>query len=348
MVPRPGFPRATLALILVATAACGGDRREGATPSDTVLASGPPADTAARAAAATDTSSRRVAAIEPTGVERIRLRARPDLVENSGAAMSRTQPGVLFTINDSGNDPMLFALDTTGADRGAWRVQRATNVDWESIAVGPCDSREAGVECIYIGDTGDNVELLREHTIYRVSEPVAGRPGSEGRVRAEALRYRYDDGPHDVEAMYVAPDGAMFLMTKRPRADGDGKLRPAFVFRIPATAWQSSGVATANRVDSVPIVPGTAIGRLITDAALAPDGRHLAVRTYAEVYVFSSDSSGGRIDDAIAPTVCNVFPLGERQGEGITWVDASGRLLLTSEGTGVPMIVLSCPLPAAR
>src|SRR5436190_13386827 len=36
-----------------------------------------------------------------------------DLVENSAAAMSVRQPGVLFTINDSGNDALLFAIDTT-------------------------------------------------------------------------------------------------------------------------------------------------------------------------------------------------------------------------------------------
>lgn len=52
----------------------------------------------------------------------VRLRATPELVENSAAAMSATQPGVLFTINDSDNEPLLFAIDTTGAER---RVARA-------------------------------------------------------------------------------------------------------------------------------------------------------------------------------------------------------------------------------
>src|SRR5262245_26085772 len=48
--------------------------------------------------------------------------ARNDLLESSGVAVSATQPGVLFTINDSGNEPLLFATDSTGADRGVWRV----------------------------------------------------------------------------------------------------------------------------------------------------------------------------------------------------------------------------------
>src|SRR5215208_4656843 len=42
-----------------------------------------------------------------TRVSRVVLRAPRKLVENSGAAMSASQPGILFTINDSGNEPLL-------------------------------------------------------------------------------------------------------------------------------------------------------------------------------------------------------------------------------------------------
>src|ERR1041385_7437278 len=70
----------------------------------------------------------------PTAVVTVDLRSRRDLVENSAAAMSAWQPGVLFTINDSGNEALLFALDTPGADRGAWRVQGSTDIDWEAAS----------------------------------------------------------------------------------------------------------------------------------------------------------------------------------------------------------------------
>jgi hypothetical protein len=52
-------------------------------------------------------------------VREVRSRARATLVEGSAAVMSDRQPGVMFTLNDSGNDPYLFAIDTLGADRGA-------------------------------------------------------------------------------------------------------------------------------------------------------------------------------------------------------------------------------------
>src|SRR5689334_20834317 len=216
----------------------------------------------------------------------IAVAARPELVENSAAALSHTQPGVFFTINDSGNDPLLFALDTTGADRGVWRVHGATNVDWEAASVGPCAAGGAGSgppsECVYIGDTGDNGAKHSSRVIYRVAEPPARTAGFTGDVEADALHFRYPDHAHDVEAMYVAPNGNVFLITKRPLADAFGRLRPALVFVLPANAWGTSALVTAQLIDSLAIVPGSAPLRLITDASLSPDAHVLAVRTYAQ------------------------------------------------------------------
>jgi len=277
----------------------------------------------------------------------VRLRATPELVENSAAAMSATQPGVLFTINDSDNEPLLFAIDTTGADRGVWRVLGAKNVDWESAADAPCAARApaggAAPSCVYIGDTGDNNGRHPFRVIYRVPEPTAS--GARDTIRAERLRYTYEDGPHDVEAMYVAPTGDVVLITKRPLSGGGGRLRPALVFMIPASAWADPGFARARLVDSLPIVPGSAPLRMITDAALSPDAAHLAVRTYTQVYIFATDRTTGLVNHAVAPSVCNIVPLGEQQGEGVTWADNRGRLAFTSEGATAPLVLATCPLP---
>jgi hypothetical protein len=282
----------------------------------------------------------------------IRLAARPELIENSAAAISHTQPGVFFTINDSGNEPILFALDTTGGDRGAWHVQGATDVDWESASVGPCaapgPSAAKPNDCVYIGDTGDNEARRTSRVIYRVAEPAARGAGFMGVVTPERLRYRYVDGPHDVEAMYVAPNADTFLITKRPLTDASGRLRPALVFVLRADAWGGPTPAVAQLVDSLPIVPGTAPMRAITDAALSPDGRVLAVRTYAQVFTFATDSVTGRVRGAIPPGVCNIIQFDLWPGEGITWFGRSSKLLLTSEGRESPMQIADCPMPRAE
>ena len=306
--------------------------------------------------------------VVPLNALRIPLDARAELVENSAATLSRVQPGVVFTVNDSGNDPLLFAFDTTGADRGAWRVAGAANADWEAASVGPCGAggdapadgageaeaaapRAAPVEpneCVYIGDVGDNDAVRGSRVIYRVPEPAAQQRGFLGRLAAERLVYRYADGPHDVEAMYVVPNGDTYLITKRRLRGPDRRLRPALVFRIPGSAWADAATAVAELVDSLPIVPGSAPMRQITDAALSPDGHWLAVRTYAQVYVFAADSSTGRVRGAIPPSVCNVVSLGRWQGEGIAWFGRSGKLLLTSEGRRSPIFAIDCPIPRSE
>ena len=310
-----------------------------------------PADSAPtrRAARAPYVGADSMGVVPPEPVA-IALAARPELVENSAAALSHRQPGVFFTINDSGNDPLLFALDTTGADRGVWRVNGATDVDWEAASVGPCERGGAGAaaspnECVYIGDTGDNVGKHASRVIYRVGEPPARAAGFTGDVDADALHYRYPDRAHDVEAMYVAPNGDVFLITKRPLADGGGRLRPALIFVLPASAWGATTLVTAQLIDSLPIVPGSAPLRVITDASLSPDAHVLAVRTYAQVYTFATDSLTGRVRGAIPPGVCNIVEFDVWPGEGITWFGRSGKLLLTSEGRDSPMHAVECPMP---
>jgi len=296
----------------------------------------------------------------PRNVTRIEIHARRELTENSGTTLSPTQPGVLFAINDSGNDPLLFALDTTGAERGVWRIAGARNSDWEAVSVGPCGARptrtadtadttaSARTEpdgCVYIGDVGDNSAAHSTRVIYQVREPMAQQPGFVGDLRPEAaLRFRYPDHPHDVEAMYVAPNGDVFLITKRRLVSPRNRLRPALVFRLAAAEW-GGDTAVAELVDSLPIVPGSAPNRQITDASLSPGGRWLLVRTYTQVYVFATDSATGRVRGAIPPAVCNIASLGRSQGEGITWFGRSGKLLLTNEGRRSPMFAIDCPMP---
>jgi hypothetical protein len=271
----------------------------------------------------------------------IELRGNPKLAENSAVTMSRARPGVLFSLEDSGNDPQLFGMDTTGAKFGAWRVKNATNVDWESLSAGGACGDVAANACLYIGDTGDNNARRAFRVIYRTPEPNA----STRSLTAAALEYVYSDGPHDVEAMFVAPNGDVVLITKRPLVDRSAILRPALVFVLPSKAWQERGRVTAALVDSLPIVPGSAPLRSITDAALSPDAKHVAVRTYAQTYIFRTDSVTGRVDHRVAPAVCNIVPLNEAQGEGVTWIDNEGRLAFTSEGKRAPLHLGTCPLP---
>lgn len=265
---------------------------------------------------------------------------RSGLTESSGIVRSPTRPDVFWTIEDSGNEPALYAMDSTGRDLGRVVVRGATNEDWEAIAAGPCP----GGSCLYIGDTGDNLEARPSRTIYRVREPwatageaVPGVPPDEpvdGAVDAERVVFRYADRPHDVEAMVVSGDGAVHLITK-------GRSGGILQYRISPEAWTAggSGVAVATRVDSLHIPPPTSRDR-VTDAALASDGR-LAVRTLRTLYLFVMDPHTGRLRSPVPRLACDLSLANEPQGEGVTWLDDT-RLLLTSEQRGAPLTEVRC------
>lgn len=246
----------------------------------------------------------------------------PRLVESSGVAVSRAHAGVLWTHNDSGDGPYLYATDLRGRDRGAIRVSGARAVDWEDIALGPCPL--AGSDCLYIGDTGDNLERRPSVSVYAVAEPdppVTGADSQRVTRAARALSLRYPDGPHDVEALYVSPrDTALYLVSK-------GRRGPIRLYRVAPTAWKSRGTATARLVQTLPIVPDAATGRLVTGAAVRSDGAVVAIRTYTAVYFFIPGPDG-RLTPAL-PRACSLAGA-DRLGEAVDFWDDS-TLVLTSE-----------------
>lgn len=245
------------------------------------------------------------------------------VTESSGVVVSHAHVGILWTHNDSGDGPYLYATDLHGTDRGAVRVTGAKNVDWEDLSQGPCP--DAPGHCIYIGDTGDNLEDHRNVTIYAVPEPNPPTgPGDTLRVTppARALRFRYPDGPHDVEALFVSPqDSAMYLISK-------GRSGPVRLYRLPRTAWDAGAgrMVRAELLQRLPIIPDASAGRRVTDAAIRSDGALVAVRTYTEIYFFIP-RPGGRLSP-IGP-VCPIAGL-ERVGEAIDFLDDS-TFVLTSE-----------------
>lgn len=268
----------------------------------------------------------------PARVTRTGYFASPALTEASGAVASRAQLGVIWTLNDSGNDPDVYAVDSSGRDLGAFRIGGAVNRDWEALGLGPCPKGT----CLVIGDTGDNQERRPSVILYRVPEPMVAPVGPVGvrqTAAAQSLTVRYPDGPHDVEGLYVDAKGDTYLVSK-------GRSKGIRLFRVGADAW-SGAEAVADFVESLPIVPDMTIGQWVTDAALSPDGTRVALRTYSAVFFFRVGADGNLTPDE--ERACLVADL-EPQGEGITWLD-DRRLLLTSEAARTsagPLHVLEC------
>jgi hypothetical protein len=233
--------------------------------------------------------------------------------------VSRQHAGLLWTINDSGDGPYAYLTDTAGVLHTAFEIRGARNVDWEEVTLGACiPARWSGRTCLYIADTGDNDERRTRVTLYAVPEPEALPPPGEVGIteRARRLRLRYADRPRDAEALALLPGGRLTLVTK-------GRTGAILRFEIPPGAWEGDETVLSNP-DTLPITPQMLVGRWVSGAAAAPDGLHVIVRTYTELYRFRI---GERWTLDGPPCLLGII---EPQGEGVDFLDAE-RLVLSSE-----------------
>lgn len=199
------------------------------------------------------------------------------LNELSGLVASRTRPGLLYSHEDSGAGPQVWALRADGSVAGGWTVPGAEALDWEDMATGPSPTGEGAV--LYLGDIGDNAGARPFVDVYRVPEPAFGTGVT---APAERLRLRYPDGPRDAETLLVDPRrGTLVIVAKA--------LTGARAYSVPASAFP--GEATLRRGPEVDVV-------LATAGDVSADGRTVAVRGYTALAVLRR-----RTDEALTATL---------------------------------------------
>jgi hypothetical protein len=221
-------------------------------------------------------------------------------------------------------------MDSTAALIATVPVEEAEARDWEALDIGGCPAAvDAPPWCLYIADTGDNGRRRESVTVYVVAEPdpFAAVPAARA---LGAVRFAYDRGPLDSEALAVTPEGDLLIATK-------GRSGASWLYRVEAAdvarASRSGETLTLTAPTRIPIQPDFALGRWLTGASLDADGTLLALRTYTEVYFYAWPVRlpGEQLVEA-AP-VCFLGPL-EPIGEAIAF-SADDRIYLTSESPGV-------------
>ena len=230
--------------------------------------------------------------------------------EASGVARGLTDPTVMWVLNDDG-PPVLFALDSTGSLRNRIAVRNARNVDWESLAAARCDT----LNCLYIGDIGDNLYRRSSVRIYRIPEPRAGATD----VGADAFDFRYPDGPHDAEALFLLPNEHVFVVTK-------GRREAISVYHYPGPLRNDSAMTlepVQRLSESFVQLP-----EMVTGASSTPDGRWIALRTYSSVQLYHLVN--GQLVPQLPGRGIALDTLHEPQGEGVD-IAADGSIVLVSE-----------------
>lgn len=243
------------------------------------------------------------------------------LPEISGLTPSMRAPGWFWALNDSGNPPVLHALDAQGRVGPEVRVEGATNQDWEALA--------GGDGLLYVGDVGDNASRRSFRTVYVLEEPDPCVGGPVKPVREMRLRFPDQVGGqrlHDCEAMFVS-EGRLWLLAKHRDLAGN-----------PSPTSRLYRVDRADTVVSVQDLEG--LGGFVTDAALAPDGRTLAVLTLSaqsvgKAWIWLYDFDGRRLSRARGLELT-----GARQAEALAFL-SPGMLLVANEQRDLYQVPLS-------
>jgi hypothetical protein len=236
--------------------------------------------------------------------------------ESSGVIASRRFPGVFWTHNDSGNDPVLYAVTQNGTTLREFPVAAEMN-DWEDIA-----TDDAGR--LYIADTGNNKRDRKHLRVLQIAEPDPSQGAkAEALVPLAVWKLAYPGERFDCESLFIFKDDGYVISKVEPPAR-------ARIYRFPLT--KQRGAIPLEEVTSI------AAEGAVTSADISPDGRWLAVLGTDGLRVLEINGDIALAGKARA-TIIALPPL---HLEGCCF--APGGILLTAETREI----LLCPFPATQ
>lgn len=211
------------------------------------------------------------------------------LSEASGLAASLREDNLFWVINDSGNPPVLFAMNAGGLVRARYTIADTPNCDWEDLAAFSLGK----TPCLLIADVGDNLAGRAACNLYIVEEPeLMDDPGQQEQSLPVKWRIQfcYPDGPRDCEAVAVDVDRQrVLLLSKRDR--------PPVLYALPLKPGpDEKQILRATVIGPVTSIPPPAPGDMKqpygfswsrpTAMDLSADGNRLIVLTYKNAYAF--------------------------------------------------------------
>jgi hypothetical protein len=229
----------------------------------------------------------------------------PPLLEVSGIADSRENPGFLWVQEDSGNPSRISLVSHGGEVVKHVALAGIINRDWEDLTLQG--------NFLFLAETGDNSAVYLESAIYRFREPARAVDTIHS---ISKIRFTYEDGPRDVEAILVDEQQAIYLLTKREAKTS------IYVLRAP---YSETALNRAVKVGEL-----TYTG--VVGADLSADGKEILVKTYGAIYYYRR-AGGQSVEAALNGAVISLPYVAEPQGEAIGFKeDGSGFFTLSERG----------------
>jgi hypothetical protein len=261
--------------------------------------------------------------------------------EASGLAPSRLYDEVLWVINDSGNPPVLYAVDGTGWVLGEFMIQGVRNIDWEDLA----SFRINGISYIMIADMGDNMAVRRTCSLFMIREPdIKASEKPLSLPVSGAIEFKYEDGPRDCESAAVdTVQKKILLLSKRTL--------PPVIYELPLMPEGTHNVMVAKRTAELKNIPpptrediNARYGKYRSQPTamdISSNGTNLAVLTYKHAYLYTR-GAGQDWGDAVSEKPKRIIlPLPDKGElsirEALCFAGNSMQLFVTSELTPAPI-----------
>lgn len=232
--------------------------------------------------------------------------------EASGIARGINNQGILWTHNDSGGKPHVYALDHQAKLRATLILEGIKNRDWEDIA--SWKDPKSGKAYLFVGEIGDNNAKYSSILVYKAEEPRLNEQDSIYTAKTvESYEINYEDGARDAEALFIDPANTdIYIISKREEQVG--------LYRVANP--KSSELNIAHKVCTLPL-------SWVTAADISPNGKKLLVKTYPGVWQFklNRDKDGG-LKATSKPT--SLPYITEPQGEALCYdIKAKGYYTLS-------------------
>lgn len=196
--------------------------------------------------------------------------------ESSGLACSTRDKKVLWTHNDSGHMPIIYALDDKGKDLGTFHLEDIQSNDWEDM-----DAFEyQGNHYLLIADTGDNLKFRWNYQIAVIIEPSLHKNSLKKHSAispAWSFTFKYENNKsYDVESAAVDSVREKIVLLSKHTSH-------AYLFELPLNPPDNGQIPVAVKVAQLhDIVKPTALD-------ISADGTLMSINTYARIHRFYRD-----------------------------------------------------------
>lgn len=242
------------------------------------------------------------------------------MIDEGSALVKSDKYGVIWTLNDSGDSARIFAFDLKGkVIKPDWvkkyqglKIVDAYNIDWESLTID-----ENGD--ILICDCGNNYNYRTDLSIYRLREPNPYYSNETGIIAKYPFKLPDQkefppndklDWNFDIESIFVY-NNKIYLISKN-RGNPNAK-----IYRFNSLKpWELNTLEIYKEFD---------FKSMVTDAAVSPDKKYIAVLTYNYIWLFETEG-----ENPFGKSYYKEISLG--QCEGLTFLNNEEILISNEEG----------------